>query len=141
MADPVPMAIAPPSLWVWGSFLVAGLVWGVLLGLASRPRWSATPGWWPARGRGASLSYGAASGLAFVAIVVGMILAGIDVGLLPLLLLSASWVIALGLVARIGHTPEVLKAHLVSGAIVLAVALVGYLALELWFASWGSFPY
>lgn len=125
------MTAFPPDAW----FLLAlcGIGWAIVCGLASRPRWTGAPRWWPIRGFGGVLVFGVAASLALGGLLLLMTLVfGTELNAASVALLAAAWALALALTSRIGPPgPDPLRAQIAAGTAVIAVALGTYLAI-LW---------
>lgn len=128
---PVSLAIAaaPPGSDVLGVATAVGLLWGWVLGLVSRPRWTGVARWWPLKGIAGCVFYGAAMGVgAFVLFYLAWATTG---RFAPehAFAISAAWIAALALVARLGgNGPDPARPHLVAGLICLGTTLMIVLA-------------
>lgn len=137
MVDPVLTRASAPAMLV--ALVGAGLAWGALLGLASRPRWRGTPRWWPASSPAGHLAYGALAGLGFAMVLGAVTAVAEEPGAGPALALGIVWLVALALLSRIGtRTTLPLRPHLLASAVVIVLTFLCYQLLAWWVEKMGN---
>ena len=124
------MATAPPDGLLLPILTVIGGIWGILIGLLSRPRWSGGARWWRIEGIKGLIIYG---GLAGASIYVLLLISWATMQVFRLehaFVVGTVWIAVLSLVARIGGAgPDPTRPHLLAGLICVGTSLFAVLAV------------